>query len=346
MSSLRQSETSGIQQHDATHGTWTQSRPNSAPRTKAQNRMLRKLKRVEEGTYAPQATDTTRHRRAYRTDIEIPLDRSEMAQDSWATAKADDQKSPGVATVDDQGPHAQIEQVIDKIDKLPGPSIREEETARKVRVVAKLEEKRKRRQRDRSKELQEQAEKKKKELKQKKLELLKGPDRWKVEKEALEKKFGQTGWQPRKRLSPDSLEGIRALHASDPATYTTEVIASNFEVSAEAIRRILRSKWQPTEEQRADRMARWEKRGVKKWMDMAEKGMKPPKRWRELGAPHPKSEARKNWDDGKHNTPLAVSRAQSERGSFSAAKKKADWTEELKRAESPGDLMNLADRLM
>ena len=39
---------------------------------------------------------------------------------------------------------------------------------------------------------------------------------WKVHKRALKEKYGEEGWQPRKRLSPDTLDGIRALHDSDP----------------------------------------------------------------------------------------------------------------------------------
>ena len=102
-----------------------------------------------------------------------------------------------------------------------------------------------------------------------------------VQKAALEKKFGETGWNPRKKLSPDALDGIRALHHQQPEVYTTEILANEFEVSAEAIRRILKSKWQPGETVAADRRARWEKRGEKIWAAKAEAGEKPPKKWRE-----------------------------------------------------------------
>ncbi|KAI7554917.1 hypothetical protein KC317_g13145, partial [Hortaea werneckii] len=47
---------------------------------------------------------------------------------------------------------------------------------------------------------------------------------WQVQKQALNHKFGEAGWQPRKRLSPDTIEGIRALHASDPAAYTNATL--------------------------------------------------------------------------------------------------------------------------
>lgn len=106
---------------------------------------------------------------------------------------------------------------------------------------------------------------------------------WQVQKAALENKFGETGWQPRKRLSPDTLEGIRALHASDPAAYSTETLSEHFKVTPEAIRRILKSKWRPDEDEADDRRNRWERRGVKKWQEMAEQGTRPPAKWRAMG---------------------------------------------------------------
>ncbi|KAI7551424.1 hypothetical protein KC331_g2565 [Hortaea werneckii] len=107
---------------------------------------------------------------------------------------------------------------------------------------------------------------------------------WQVQKEALDRKFGDAGWQPRKRLSPDTIEGIRALHASDPAAYTNTTLSEHFKVSPEAIRRILKSKWRPNDQEAEDRRIRWERRGAKKWHDMAEQGVRPPVKWRALGA--------------------------------------------------------------
>ncbi|KAK4547900.1 hypothetical protein LTR36_010619 [Oleoguttula mirabilis] len=106
---------------------------------------------------------------------------------------------------------------------------------------------------------------------------------WQVQKGALERKFGVTGWQPRKRLSPDTVEGVRALHASDPAAYPTETLSEHFKVAPEAIRRILKSKWRPDDEETEDRKNRWERRGAKKWQDMAEQGVRPPAKWRAMG---------------------------------------------------------------
>ncbi|KAL8675975.1 MAG: hypothetical protein Q9186_007452 [Xanthomendoza sp. 1 TL-2023] len=104
---------------------------------------------------------------------------------------------------------------------------------------------------------------------------------WQTQKAALVSKFGSTGWAPRKRLSPDALEGIRALHAQFPEKYTTPVLAGQFEVSVDAIRRILKSKWRPRDEEVTSRRQRWDKRGERIWSQMVALGVKPPKKWRE-----------------------------------------------------------------
>ncbi|KAH7320955.1 hypothetical protein B0I35DRAFT_407975 [Stachybotrys elegans] len=109
----------------------------------------------------------------------------------------------------------------------------------------------------------------------------KRPD-WMIQKEALKQKFPE-GWNPQKRLSPDALTGIRALNAQFPDVYTTEALANKFEVSAEAIRRILRSKWQPSAKEEEERQERWFKRGVQVWERKAALGIKPPKKWRREG---------------------------------------------------------------
>jgi hypothetical protein len=120
---------------------------------------------------------------------------------------------------------------------------------------------------------------------------------WKIQKAALVNKFGEKGWQPRKRLSPDTLEGIRALHKSDPAAYSTEMLADHFKITPEAIRRILKSKWRPNEDEVEQRRLRWEKRGVKKWEEMAKDGAKPPAKWRAQGVKSPKVQWREEMDE-------------------------------------------------
>lgn len=119
---------------------------------------------------------------------------------------------------------------------------------------------------------------------------------WQVQKRALGEKFGEQGWTPRKRLSPDALGGIRDLNAQDPITYSSQTLADQFKISPEAIRRILKSKWTPNESQQEDRRHRWEKRGEGIWTQMAEIGVKPPKKWRERGIGHMRETGRSRND--------------------------------------------------
>ncbi|KKZ68408.1 hypothetical protein EMCG_00177 [[Emmonsia] crescens] len=97
---------------------------------------------------------------------------------------------------------------------------------------------------------------------------------WQLQKRALKKKFPE-GWNPRKRLHPDTLDTIRHLHQQDPAKYSTPVLAQEYKVSPEAIRRILKSKWQPSPDIAAERRERWEKRRKRIWNQLAEIGVRP-----------------------------------------------------------------------
>ncbi|ROW06410.1 hypothetical protein VMCG_04363 [Cytospora schulzeri] len=105
---------------------------------------------------------------------------------------------------------------------------------------------------------------------------------WAIQKEALKAKFPE-GWMPRKKLSPDALSGIRALNQQYPEIYTTKALSEKFEVSPEAIRRILRSKWEPADDREEDRQRRWFNRGLRVWERYAELGKTPPRRWQNAG---------------------------------------------------------------
>ncbi|KAJ5113106.1 Required for respiratory growth protein 9 [Penicillium angulare] len=100
------------------------------------------------------------------------------------------------------------------------------------------------------------------------------PEDWQIQKQALSQKF-PAGWNPAKKLSPDALDGIRQLHASAPEQFTTAVLAEEFKISPESIRRILKSKWRPSGEEVESRRKRWEKRHERIWSHMAELGLRP-----------------------------------------------------------------------
>ncbi|KAL4933466.1 mitochondrial ribosome assembly protein RRG9 [Aspergillus undulatus] len=116
---------------------------------------------------------------------------------------------------------------------------------------------------------------------------LKPPKRreaWEVQKDALKKKF-PAGWTPPKKLSPDAMEGIRHLHSVQPNKFTTAVLAQEFKVSPEAIRRILKSKWRPSEAEMEKRRQRWDRRHERIWGHLAELGLRPKRRGSSVGDP-------------------------------------------------------------
>lgn len=111
----------------------------------------------------------------------------------------------------------------------------------------------------------------------------------------MKEKLGGEAWNPRKKLSPDTMEGIRHLHNSQPEKFTTPILAEYFKVSPEAIRRILKSKWKPNDEEYEDRMERWNRRGERIWTNLVEMGVKPPKKWREMGVGRATGGERPKW---------------------------------------------------
>jgi hypothetical protein len=124
---------------------------------------------------------------------------------------------------------------------------------------------------------------------------------WQVQKAALKEKLNGEAWNPRKKLSPDTMEGIRHLHSTQPEKFTTPVLSEYFKVSPEAIRRILKSKWQPSDEELEARMQRWDKRGERIWSNLVEMGVKPPKRWRDMGVGRATNGERPPWKGGSRN---------------------------------------------
>lgn len=126
---------------------------------------------------------------------------------------------------------------------------------------------------------------------------------WMVQKERTKEKYPD-GYNPLKRLSPDAIAGIRALHAQLPEQYTSFTLAEEFKVSPEAIQRILKSKWRPNSDEQTDREERWRRRGEKVWTRLADMGVKPPKEWREMGIGAGKPEWMKKRENPRPRAPL------------------------------------------
>jgi len=55
------------------------------------------------------------------------------------------------------------------------------------------------------------------------------------------------------------MDGLRELHKFDPAKFSTPLLAQRFRISPEAVRRILKSKWEPAPERRAQWAAKQRK---------------------------------------------------------------------------------------
>ncbi|KAL5522981.1 RRG9 [Sanghuangporus sanghuang] len=78
-------------------------------------------------------------------------------------------------------------------------------------------------------------------------------------RQTMKKRFPE-GWNPPRKLSREAMEGLRTLHRHDPETFSTPVLAERFRISPEAVRRILKSKWGPNKDEKANMLERERKR--------------------------------------------------------------------------------------
>lgn len=76
------------------------------------------------------------------------------------------------------------------------------------------------------------------------------PNEWKNHRDTLKRSFPE-GWSPPRKLSREAMDGLRELHKIDPEKFSTPILADRFRISPEAVRRILKSKWEPSSERRA-----------------------------------------------------------------------------------------------
>ncbi|KAG5351372.1 Putative neugrin-like protein [Termitomyces sp. J132] len=75
------------------------------------------------------------------------------------------------------------------------------------------------------------------------------PHEYKVHREVIKKNF-PAGWNPPHKVSREAMEGIRQMHRLDPEKFSTPILAEKFKISPEAVRRILKSRWEPPREKR------------------------------------------------------------------------------------------------
>lgn len=70
---------------------------------------------------------------------------------------------------------------------------------------------------------------------------------WAAHREAMKKEFPD-GWNPPRKVERSEMNVIRRLREMDPERWTTPALADRFKISPEAVRRILKSKYQTEEE--------------------------------------------------------------------------------------------------
>ncbi|KAI0366809.1 hypothetical protein BV20DRAFT_1055302 [Pilatotrama ljubarskyi] len=89
------------------------------------------------------------------------------------------------------------------------------------------------------------------------------PQEYAAHRETMKRKFPE-GWSPPRKISREAMDSLRSLHSLDPLRFSTPVLAEKFRISKEAVRRILKSKWEPTREQKA-KMAARERQAREEW---------------------------------------------------------------------------------
>ncbi|KAI0763124.1 hypothetical protein BD413DRAFT_484514 [Trametes elegans] len=96
------------------------------------------------------------------------------------------------------------------------------------------------------------------------------PHEYVAHRRTMKRKFPE-GWQPPRKVSREAMDSMRHLHQLDPQRFALPVLAEKFRISKEAVRRILKSKWEPTREQRAWLAAR-ERKAREEWKRQQRQG--------------------------------------------------------------------------
>lgn len=88
-----------------------------------------------------------------------------------------------------------------------------------------------------------------------------GLPQWKRQNFALREKFPE-GWRPRRKLNRNEMDELRALKKAQNSL-SNDYLANHFKTSPEAVRRIIKSKWRPSEKEAKKQNERWKRRGEK-----------------------------------------------------------------------------------
>ncbi|KAF9924266.1 Required for respiratory growth protein 9 mitochondrial [Linnemannia zychae] len=74
---------------------------------------------------------------------------------------------------------------------------------------------------------------------------------WKKHRETIKAKIGGEAWNPRRKITRQSMEEVRYLRRQFPTEWTTAKLAEHFNMPNESIVRILKSNYQPSPERAA-----------------------------------------------------------------------------------------------
>ncbi|KAH9855339.1 hypothetical protein C2E23DRAFT_901698 [Lenzites betulinus] len=94
-------------------------------------------------------------------------------------------------------------------------------------------------------------------------ELKPTPQEFAAHRKTMQRKFPE-GWAPPRKISREAMDSVRSLHAIDPGRFSTPILAERFHISKEAVRRILKSKWEPTRDEKV-RLAAKEREARSQW---------------------------------------------------------------------------------
>lgn len=121
---------------------------------------------------------------------------------------------------------------------------------------------------------------------------------WKKRDLSHRKRYGE--WRPTKKLSRQQMLDIRNLKEQMPEMKTIQ-IANHFKISPEAVRRILRSKWVPSDDEEGDLIRRAEKQKREAILRKKEESQSSaaPKNIRSSSDKGPQSSAPKDTSDEK-----------------------------------------------
>ncbi|TFK26589.1 hypothetical protein FA15DRAFT_754931 [Coprinopsis marcescibilis] len=91
------------------------------------------------------------------------------------------------------------------------------------------------------------------------------PMEWRRHRESIKQQFPD-GWSPPRKISREAMHGIRQLNKLEPEKFTTSLLADKFRISPEAVRRILKSRWEPSKERREKMVAKERKERAEKML--------------------------------------------------------------------------------